>query len=71
MPLDLGLFALRLQDIDRLARAAMRERNKAVSDEYQQEIAALAAELLAALEAERVSLSRSGCAAPAPGRRAG
>jgi hypothetical protein len=52
MPVDLTVFELRLYDIRGLAHASLRAASKPVADEYQQEIAALAEELLRAIEAE-------------------
>ena len=59
VPLDLSLFALRLQDISDMANSAIRERNKNVANEYQYEIIAIARELLDAVEADLRETTRA------------
>jgi len=52
LALDVSLLALRLQEIRHLARSSMREGDRAIVDQYQQQLVSIAEELLAAVEAE-------------------
>jgi hypothetical protein len=62
MPLDISLIALRLQEIGNLARNSLREPDKRVSDQYQQQVVSIADELLEAVEAElRPDAARPSC----------
>jgi len=65
MALDVSLVALRLQEMRHLARSSLRESDRAIIDQYQEQLASIAEELLVAVEAEL----RLGAARPA-GRRA-
>lgn len=63
MALDLSFVAVRLQEMRNLARNSLRESDRAIIDQYQEQLASIAEELLAAVEVELRP------DAPSPGRK--